>query len=372
MKTKILFLIPNLMHGGAEKVLVNLVNNLNKEKYDVTLQTIFDVGINKKYLSKDIKYKYIFKTLFRGSSIIFKIFTPEFLYNHMIKDDYDIIVSYLEGLTARIISGCNNKKTKKVSWIHIELNNSKEFKNGFRSNREAIEVYKSFDKIICVSGSVKDAFIKHIDINDGKIEVIYNVNETDQIIEKSSEEVDDIQFRKDKINICSVGKIVETKGYDRLARVHNRLLKEGINHNVYILGIGEYEKKLLKYINDNNLQESFKLVGFRDNPYKYVKQCDLFVCSSLREGLSTSVTESLLVGTPVMSTLCSGAYELLGCNNEYGVVVENSEEGIYRGLKDLLKDREKLLRYRQKTIERSKLFIKSEIINKTEYMIDNL
>ncbi len=109
------------MHGGAEKVLVNLVNNLDKNKYDITLQTIFDVGVNKQYINKDIKYKYVFKKLFRGSSTIFKLFSPKFLYKHLIKDEYDIVVSYLEGPTARIISGCPYE-SKKVSWIHIEMN----------------------------------------------------------------------------------------------------------------------------------------------------------------------------------------------------------------------------------------------------------
>ena len=76
---KVLFFIPNLIHGGAEKVLVNLVNNLDKKKYDITLQTIFDVGVNKQYLDKNIKYTFVFKKLFRGSTTIFKLFSPKFL-----------------------------------------------------------------------------------------------------------------------------------------------------------------------------------------------------------------------------------------------------------------------------------------------------
>ena len=81
---KVLFFIPNLMHGGAEKVLVNLVNNLDIHKYDITVQTIFDEGVNKKYLKKDIKYKYIFKKLFRGSTTLFKLCFPKFLYKYLI------------------------------------------------------------------------------------------------------------------------------------------------------------------------------------------------------------------------------------------------------------------------------------------------
>ena len=89
---KVLFFIPNLMHGGAEKVLVNLVNNLDRMKYDITVYTLFDEGVNKKYLKDDISYRYFLKKIFKGNSIILKLFKPEFLYKHIIKDKYDVIV----------------------------------------------------------------------------------------------------------------------------------------------------------------------------------------------------------------------------------------------------------------------------------------
>lgn len=84
---------------------------------------------------------------------------------------------------------------------------------------------------------------------------------------------------------------------------------------------------------ENNLTDTFTFLGYRDNPYKYVKKADLYVCSSRREGFSTAVTEALIVGTPVVSTNCSGAYELLGKNNEYGIVTENNEDALYEGIK---------------------------------------
>lgn len=368
---KILFFIPNLMHGGAEKVLVNLVNNLDKDKYDITLQTIFDVGVNKQYLNKNIKYKYVFKKLFRGSTTIFKLFSPRFLYKYLIKDEYDIVISYLEGPTARIISGCPHD-SKKISWIHIEMNDEKKFALGFRNGEEVRKCYSKFDEIICVSNTVKQIFLETSGLNESNVDVLYNTNETDQIVEKSKEVVDDVVFDKNTVNICSVGKITGTKGYDRLARVHKKLMKEGLNHHIYILGIGEDEDKINKYIKENNLQNTYTLLRFRDNPYKYVAKCDLFVCSSLREGFSTAVTESLVVGTPVVSTLCSGAQELLGYNNEYGLVVENSEEGIYEGIKKLLEDRELLAYYKEKAIERGSFFSKEKTVKAVEDMIDSL
>lgn len=368
---KVLFFIPNLMYGGAEKVLVNLVNNLDKSKYDITLQTIFDEGVNKKYLNEDIKYKYVFKNLFRGSTTIFKLFSPKFLYSIFIKDKYDIVVSYLEGPTARIISGCPYD-SKKISWIHIELNDIEKFSNGFRNVKEAKTCYAAFDKTICVSNSVKEQFSKVSGMDSNNIDVLYNTNETDYILKKSKEIVDDIYFDKKTINICSVGKIISTKGYDRLARVHKKLKEENLNHHIYILGIGEDQQKIEKYLADNNLENSFTFIGFRDNPYKYVSKCDLFICSSLREGFSTAVTESLIVGTPVVSTLCSGAHELLGENNEYGIVVENSEDGIYEGLKEMLTNEDKLKYYKEKSKERGKLFSKEKTVSKVEELLDYL
>jgi len=137
MKKKILFLIPNLAHGGAERVLVNLVNHLDHTRYDVTVQTIFDVGVNRQYLSSAVRYIPGMRFQFRGNSHVQKLFSPKFLYKQIVKEKYDIIVSYLEGVSARILSGCTEEAVKKVAWIHIELNTPKMAAIGFRSVEEA-------------------------------------------------------------------------------------------------------------------------------------------------------------------------------------------------------------------------------------------
>lgn len=369
---KILFFIPNLMHGGAEKVLVNLVNNLDRTKYDITIQTLFDVGVNKKYLNKNIKYKYFLKKIFKGNSIILKLFSPEFLYKKIIKDRYDIVVSYLEGPAARIVSGCPYEDSKMISWIHIELNDESLFSRGFRNFEEAKNCYERYDKIVCVSNTVKEIFLDVSGIKEDNVDVLYNTNETEEILEKSKEDVDDIELSKDTINICSVGKVIEKKGYYRLAQVHKKLIDEGLNHNIYIIGIGDDEQRIRKYLKENNLEHSYKLIGFRENPYKYVAKCDLFVCSSYREGFSTAVTESLIVGTPVISTLCSGAYELLGYNNEYGIVTENSEAGMYNAMKSVLLNTQIIKEYKVKCKERAILFSKKNTVLQVEKLLDCL
>ena len=187
------------------------------------------------------------------------------------------------------------------------------------------------------------------------IDVVYNVVESDKIIASSNETVGDTNFNKDKINIISVGKLMKVKGYDRLVNVTKKLIDEGYPIHVYIVGKGEERASLERQISALNIGDNWTFVGFTSNPYKYVKNADLYVCSSYSEGFSTAVTESLIVGTPVVSTNCSGAYELLGYNNEYGIVTENSEEGIYLGIKKMLEG-DNLSFYKQQAVERGKEF----------------
>lgn len=368
---KVLFLIPNLAHGGAEKVLVNLVNNLDKTKFDVTVQTLFDVGVNRKYLNSDVKYIGGYKTMPRGNSHIMKLFSPERLYTHFIKEDYDIIVAYLEGPTARIASGCTNKKTKLVSWIHIEQHTKKIASGSFRSYKEAFECYSKFNKTICVSNTVKEDFQSIFNLKNS-VDVLYNTNESEKIISKSHEKIDDLVMYDDITNIVSVAKLVPSKGYDRLMRIHKKLLEQGVKNHIYILGIGEEKEKYEKYLKENGLENSFSFLGYRDNPYKYVKNADLYVCSSRREGFSTAVTEALIVGTPVVSTNCSGAYELLGYNDEYGIVTKNDEESLYEGIYKMLTEKDLLDYYKAKAQERGKEFTTKKTVLAVENMLLSL
>ena len=369
--TKVLFLIPNLAHGGAEKVLVNLANNMDKTKFDVTVQTLFDVGVNRQYLNSDVKYIGGFKRMPRGNTYVMKLFSPEKLYKYFIRDDYDIIVSYLEGPTARIVSGCTNPNTKIVSWIHIDQHTKELASKSFRSYKEALDCYSKFDRTVCVSDTVKDDFESIFDTKK-PVEVLYNTNESENIKKLSDEQVDDVDFSQDTINIISVAKIVPSKGYDRLMKIHKKLIEKNIKNHIYILWIGEEKEKYEKYLTENNLTDTFTFLGYRDNPYKYVKKADLYVCSSRREGFSTAVTEALIVGTPVVSTNCSGAYELLGENNEYGIVTENNEDALYEGIKKMLTTPNLFEAYAAKAKERGKAFSTEKTVKAVEEMLSAL
>lgn len=349
---KILFFIPTLGGGGAEKVLINLVNNLSKEKYDITVQTLFDIGINKRFLSNDIKYISVFKKRVRGNIHFLKLFNREFLFKKMIKDQYDIIISYLEGPTTRIVSGCTNPNTKLINWVHTEMRNLKEFKSSYRSEKEMKKTYEKYDMTIFVAESTRENFMKFTGFKLKQEKVIRNIIDIKDIIIRANETNEE---EKRRLTLVTLARLTQSKGYDRLLRIHKRLLDEGIEQDLWILGEGEERKKIEEFVKENSLYESVKLYGYKENPYKYLKQADIYVCASYIEGYSTAVTEAIIIGKPVVTTNCSGMHELLE-NGKYGLIVENKEEALYNGIKKMILNKEIREQYEKLSLVRRKYF----------------
>lgn len=368
---KILFMIPTLDQGGAEKVLVNLVNNLDQTKFDITVLTLFGGGVNRQFLKPHIKNGFVFRKQFPANSKLLKFFSPPNLYKRFIKGNFDIIVSYLEGPTARIVSGCTDKNTKLVSWIHVEQHSKDDVAASFRSFEEARKCYERFNNTICVSEYVKNDFQSILDFKN-PIETLYNTNETEEIVRLSKDPVDDYVFSDNKKTIVAIGTLKKSKGFDKLIRIHKRLLDDGIIHNVIVLGRGPEKDKLLTQINNLGVSDSFKLLGYNTNPYKYVRKSDLFVCSSIAEGFSTAATEALIVGTPVCTVDVSGMREMLGENNEYGIVTDNNEDALYEGIKKMLSIDGLLDYYSEKASERGKMFSTEKTVKAVEDMLLDL
>lgn len=347
---RILFFIPTLGGGGAEKVLVNLVNNLNQEKYDITVQTLFDVGINKKNLKSSIKYKSVFKTIFRGNIHILKLFSRKFLYQRMIKDKYDIIVSYLEGPTTRIVSGCQDKNVKLINWVHTEMKNINEFKKSYRSMKEMKSAYESYDFTVFVAETTKSNFDEFTKFKLKQEKVLRNIIDVNEIISKSTQKCN---VKRKNITLVTLARLAKSKGYDRLLRIHKRLLDESIKNDLWILGEGPERQKIEDYIRQNSLEDTVKLLGYKENPYKYLKQADIYVCASYIEGYSTAVTEALIIGKPIVTTNCSGMNEILQ-NGKYGLIVENTEEELYKGIRNIILNEEIRNKYEKLSQERRK------------------
>jgi len=392
---KVLFLIHTLGGGGAEKVLVNLANNLDKSKYDVTVMTVINTGINRENIAPHIKYKtilnipfkkknhskstelksgsllsgggFIKKILASGYSFLWKIIPTRILYKIFIREKYDFEVAFLEGISAKIISSSNNKDSKKIGWIHVDLLNERKSEKFFLNANQEKRCYKNFNQIVCVSNNVSEAFIEKFNFAKSKVLVKYNPLDVADIIGKAQ---DDVEIDKPKKFLMgTIGRLIHQKGYDRLLRIAKRLADEKYDFELWIIGDGLERDKLEKYIVNTQLEDYVKLLGFRDNPYKYLKLADLFVCSSYAEGFSTVASEAVILGVPIVTVDCSGMKELLGYNNEYGIVTENSEEALHEGLTVILNDEKKYLHYKEKVLKRSSFFNISETVKEIESLL---
>lgn len=369
-KKKILFLIHDLGQGGAEKVLVNLVNNINRNEFDISVTVLFGGGINEQFLKPDIKFKAVWPKMIPGNSKLMKLVSPKQLYKIVVKENYDIEVSYLEGPSARVISGCQNKNTKLISWIHGEQKSLKKVSESFRSKKEAKKCYEKFDQTICVSETVKKDFCKLLNYQRPCC-VLYNTVESNKIIEKSKEPVPELESDK-FFKLIAVGSLKTIKGYNRLLHIIFRLKQENKKIRLYVLGIGPQEKELKEYVEKKGLKENIIFLGYQTNPYKYVAKSELFVCSSFAEGFSTAATEALIVGTPVCTVNVSGMKEMLGEDNEYGIVTENSEEALYEGIKNIVDDPKKLKHYKRMAQIRGKIFNTQITTEKVEKLFSEL
>lgn len=367
---KILFYIHNMEDGGAQKVLTSLVNNMDQSRFDITVISLFGGGVNEQFLNSHIHYRSVFPRAFPGNSKVLKLFSPPLLHRLFIREHCDIEISYLEGVSARIVSGCQAPDTKLVSWIHVEQHTMKKLAGSFRSEQEARVCYNRFDQTVCVSQYVHDDFCQLLDFRK-PCQVLYNTVESDKILAESHEAAPEL-VDDGKIRLVAVGTLKQSKGYMRLLQIIRRLRDEQYPVHLYILGIGPLQQEMEEYIRQSQLQDTVTLLGYQTNPYKYVSKCHLFVCASFAEGFSTAATEALIVGTPVCTVEVSGMREMLGEHNEWGVVTENNEEALYQGIKELLDDPVLLAHYKERAAQRGKLFNTENTVKAVEDMLQNL
>ena len=367
--TKILFFIDTVTGGGAEKVLRNLVNNMDQEKFDITVQTIEEAD-PAAYLVPGIRYKAINRCKSGLGKKLFSYWVRlcaelKWLYPLYIRDDYDIEVAYLECGPTKILAGSTNKKARKIAWVHCDL----AIKEDMAAQTEKLKsYYQKYNKVVCVSENVRDSFRRMFgDVSETV--VLHNVNDEADILAKA--EAFEVP-RRIGTDMVAVGRLAEQKGFDRLIDACAMLEQDGEGFHLRILGEGPERSALEAQIAREGLKDRVELMGQQSNPYPYVSGADLLVCSSRYEGLSTAVTEALILGKPVVTTPCSGMRELLG-DSEFGLITEDSVEGIYRGMKKLLDDPALREGYARAAKLRGKEFGKEQVLSRTEeFFLENI
>ncbi len=372
-----------MRHGGAEKVLITFLKNLPEDKYEIDLLLNLYSG---KYLSEVPKWINVFY-LNKGEMIttnriqdipqkafrviyqkLLKTF-PKLLYKFILKNKkYDIEFAAIQGLGNDILNS-PLKSSKKIVWIHSDLRKS----TYHTYSDNDIRKFFGFDKIMVISKEIQKDFesVARNEYDNRKIIRIYNPLDINDIVLKSNLTQNLYSFTNNTKVILSLGTIYPAKGYDRLLKVHKRLLDEGFKHRILILGDGYDFENIKKLKSSLNVDDTVTMTGFTDNPYPFIKSADYFVLSSRYEGFPTVLYEAITLKKNIIATDVSGVREMLN-NGKLGLIVDNSEQGIYEGMKKALTQPEEFQDFQKELTNFTPPFSLENSVKKIQEIIDQL
>jgi len=380
-KKKILIRIGSLRHGGAEKVLVIFLKNLPSDKYEVDLLLNLYSGkyltevpnwVNVMYLNKgemittnrpqDIPkkaYRVVYQRLLKKY--------PKILYKRKLKNKkYDIEFAAIHGFMDEVLNSPLTS-SKKLMWIHNDLTQVEGY------TKEKIRRFFKYDKVMVISEKIKQTFedLAISETEKSKIVRIFNPLDTEEILTKAEKPLENYKFDGTLPTFISVGTIFPQKGFDRLLKAHKKLINEGLDHRLLIVGDGYDFENIKKLKTELGVDNTATMMGFTDNPYPYFKRADFYILSSRYEGFPTVLFEAMTLNKNIIATDVSGVREMLN-DGDLGLIIENSEEGIYKGMKKALLHPQTFESYQAKLQDYEMPFNLKNSVKGITNIIDNL
>lgn len=374
MKKKILFVINTLGRAGAEVAMLELMRQLPKEEYELSLYVILGQGELIRELPEHVK---VLNHTYRDTSVlsehgrhhIINTVICSFLRNgrwirklfhlsvvacemtirgkfqmdkllwRMLSDGgeypeekYDLAIAYLEG-GATYFTADHVKAEKKAAFVHIDYINA-----GYTKKMDK-NCYAKYDRIFAVSEEARTSFVSVYPEWEYKTGVFHNIINRERILELADREAgfsDSFQG----IRLLTVGRLTHQKAYDIAIDAMKIMKDAGYRVRWYVLGEGNRREFLEKQIKNLDLERDFKLLGAVDNPYPYYKKCDIYVHATRFEGKSIAVQEAQIMGCTIVASDCNGNREQIQHDID-GRLCELSAEGIAESIISLIEDEEK-------------------------------
>lgn len=364
---KVLFVIDSLHCAGAEKSLTTLLSLLDYSKYDVDLQLFGYGGALEELVPKEVNIlkpmEYIkFSSLSTKNAVIkslknmnFKMLSSRLKFSLAIRKnnysnaqkarvywqkvsnviennnkEYDIAISYAQGVPTFYVAEKVCAK-KKLAWVNV----SYKLEDEDRVFQE--QFYDKYNKIVAVSDSAKKIFLETFPKYTDKLEIIYDINDAD-FIKKMSDQGQSYNDNYTGLRILTIGRLANQKGYDIALEACKILKEKGIEFKWYSLGVGPLKEEIEKYINENNLENNFKLLGVKSNPYPFIKDCDIYVQTSRFEGFGIAIAEARMLNKPVVTTRFDAVYNQM-IDRKNGLVVDMNAESVVNGILELIQDK---------------------------------
>lgn len=294
MKSKLLFIYGPLGGGGAERVLIDLLSNLDQEKYDIDLCLMTGQGILLPEVPSHVNIIPLWPTYTNYYKLAFRLSKwgiTDYLFKRVLANKlgskYDVEISFLEGMPLKL-HALMKTTAKKITWVHCDLYNFHYTNNQFKKGEE-LKAYSKMDTIVCVSNDALLAFNKRFPTCDTTKQVIYNPVDIAKIQLLSTAFV---PVKTERFTIVTVGRLTMPKKIDRILRLAARLKNEKVNCQFQIIGDGELKTDLQKLASELQVEDCVEFLGFVKNPYPYIKNADLMVVSSGFEGFGLVVCEA--------------------------------------------------------------------------------
>lgn len=385
---KILFVVTDRKTGGVSMVLEDILNNLPLDKYKIDLFILNNEGnMIEGRIDKRINIIYggiFFKATDIPISYFKKHFDLKLFYNKLrlifllktglinkrlikerrkiIKEEYDIEVAFKDGFPALVTNA--GATPKKIHWLHSTYKDNDPTRRYRKTFKNA---YDDFYKIIAVSKETASGFNAHYNKED-KVITLKNIIDDKKIkrLGKVPEKLSD-----KKINFISVGRLANAKGYDRLLNVVYRLKQENLFNDCFLTIVGDGpDREKLFALKDELKLDCVNFTLSQENPYKFVAGADMYISSARVEPFGLVMGEALILGIPVLAVKTSATSDIFE-NEINGLVVDNSENGLYQGMKRIIEDKEirKKLMNNAKKYDYSK--INKEIIKSLENIFDS-
>lgn len=365
-KRRILFLIPSLAGGGAERTLINLLHKIDLSQYSVDLVTVLGKGPYMNQVPDGVRLITLFhnEMLVRVLAYLQKKIGFDWLFKNAIqrrvKGKYDVSICFLDSNFTDLLFFVKGAG-KRYSWVHSSYKSYRNFYKFYENERYRNKLirkrYGRLDGIFFVSEDAKKEFIEVFG-TFSRMEVVYNMIDRDMVTLKSQAP---LSFTPSAFSFIAVGSLFPVKGFDRLIRAAGILKSRGYIFSIYILGKGMEEAKLKEMVADLGLGDTVNFLGFTDNPYPYMKIGDVFVMSSISEALPTVLCEAMILGKPVVVTNCSGCRELVD-EERYGLMAEQNDESLADKMSQYIQQEELVKYYAQKSGERADIFDTEKVI----------
>lgn len=379
-KKKILFRLRSLEMGGVVKVLIDILQHLPQEKLDISVMVNLFQGELRNEIPKDIKIIKICngKEDFSRNALIHKIQLGlralklklldhfPFLLKTYYKEKYDIEIAFGKSELKMVLKS-PQKESKKIAWVHWEFSHEPEL-NRTKFNLNQLQ---QFDHVVFCSDNVRKQVKDLYQIDLKSTSVIHNVIHPEEIHQKSQEEIKDQPVFQEKLfTFSSVGRVKNGKGYPLLLDIHKKLLDEGLKHRILIVGDGDKLVELKEKAKELGVNETFILLGNKNNPFPYIVDSDCFILPTQSEAYPLSVKEALVLGLPVLASDVGGVSEIVSDEID-GLLMTYDESDIFAKMKNILTDAS-LFQSLKSGADQAKLKFETETIyQKIEELLTN-